>query len=162
LPLPTLTCSQWAAVHNLSARWEMDHLNQKIYATIHNQFGLDTVEQLYLAIKFPKHEWINQTVKRLVAREASLLPEDMELLGFSLSARIAVARESLFQGLATACHEAIMLQVGTSTTTPCQQIRALSHTGPPVINGDTAKIVRSPATVSEVNAIIAQCQEGST
>jgi hypothetical protein len=151
-------------VHNLSARWDMDHLNHKIHSAIDSQIGKDSdaAERLYLAITFPKHEWVDQTVKRLVACEASVSPEHMALLGSPPSARISVAQEGLFQELATARHEAIMLQVGTSTATPCPEIRALSHTGPPVINGDTAKMMRSPATLTEVNAIIARCQEGST
>jgi hypothetical protein len=84
------------SLYDLAVKWDMDRLRDNIVATTAKRLGDDcrAADDIYLALRFDKPDWISPCVDRLTIRPSPLSQKEMEMLGFELAAHITQAREA--------------------------------------------------------------------
>lgn len=84
------------SLYELAVKWDMERLRDNIVSATAARLGEDSraADDIYLAFRFNKPDWISPCVDRLTIRPSPLLQREMEMLGFELTAHITQVREA--------------------------------------------------------------------
>jgi hypothetical protein len=91
-----MSCFELAAVYDLANMWDMTHLRDTILDFLSKKMSLNEIfaaEQLSLGRRYQRDAWIRDGFKQLIIRSQALLEHEMEMLGYSLSSKLASLRE---------------------------------------------------------------------
>jgi hypothetical protein len=106
-----MNLQEWKHVLRVSDMWQMDELKETSILHMARQFGKDTAAlQFWLALDMHIEEWKMPAVRHLVLRGDPLSAEDLEMLGFTMSAQ-ALQNGLLPREMPTSLANNLMLQI---------------------------------------------------